>query len=91
MLIFFYERVCIFGSISAVIIFALEFLYPIGFGEAKYVIICLPILFLSSFKLIKVYPRFFNYILPINNLLIGSLYNINLLFGLISDLNLMIG
>ncbi|CAD8099514.1 unnamed protein product [Paramecium sonneborni] len=91
MLIFFYERVCIFGSISAVIIFSLEFIYPIGFGNSKYLIICLPLIFFISFKLIKKYPKLFNYILPINNLLIGLFYNINLLFNFIPDLNLMIG
>ncbi|CAD8183702.1 unnamed protein product [Paramecium octaurelia] len=91
MLTFFYERVCIFGSISAVIIFSLEFTYPIGFGNSKYLIICLPLVFFISFKLIKRYPKLFNYILPLNNLLIGLLYNINLLFNFIPDLNLMIG
>ncbi|CAD8168888.1 unnamed protein product [Paramecium pentaurelia] len=91
MLIFFYERVCIFGSISAVIIFCLEFTYPIGFGNSKYLIICLPLIFFISFKVINKYPKLFNYILPLNNLLIGLLYNINLLFNFIPDLNLMIG
>ncbi|CAD8186383.1 unnamed protein product [Paramecium pentaurelia] len=91
MLTFFYERVCIFGSISAIIIFSLEFTYPIGFGNSKYLIICLPLIFFISFKLIKKYPKLFNYILPFNNLLIGLIYNITLLFDLIPHLNLMIG
>ncbi|CAD8110915.1 unnamed protein product [Paramecium sonneborni] len=90
MLTFFYERVCIFGSISAVIIFSLEFIYPIGFGNSKYLIICLPLIFLMSFRLIKKYPELFNYILPFNNLLVGLLYNINLLFNFLPDVNSMI-
>ncbi|CAD8176956.1 unnamed protein product [Paramecium octaurelia] len=91
MLTFFYERVCIFGSISAIIIFSLEFIYPIGFGKSKYFIICLPLVFLITFKLIKKHPKLFNYIIPFNNLLVGIIYNVTVLFELIPDLNLMIG
>ena len=49
MLLFFYERVCYFGSISALLVFIIEFFFPIGLGLAKYGCLIIPILFFATY------------------------------------------
>lgn len=68
-----------------------EYLVPIGFGNNILYLCAIPILFFISWKLIRKFPRLFNYILPAFNLSIGIVFNAVYLFDLLDEINFMIG
>ena len=52
----FYTWACCLGTISAVCVFIMEFIFPFGFGFWKYALIVIPLGFGLSHRLIKKFP-----------------------------------
>ncbi|CAD8098911.1 unnamed protein product [Paramecium sonneborni] len=67
----FYTWACIIGTISAIVVFCMEFIQPFGFGQLKYALGLIPISFLISYKIVQKYPDLFNIILACTNFLLG--------------------
>ncbi|CAD8099314.1 unnamed protein product [Paramecium sonneborni] len=76
----FYTWACCLGTISAICVFTMEFIIPFGFGAWKYTLIMIPIGFITSHRLIKLLPKYFNLVMATMNMSLGGLIFILLYF-----------
>lgn len=68
------------GSISGMVVLLMEFIRPLGLGIGLYFLFIIPVLFLITYRLLKKYTKYFNFILGSMNIILGILINLLLIY-----------